>query len=87
MNVCICRILPTDMQCTGVRIQLKGIHFLSVQKFQAFQGDNLVDLSSEENNGLQELRENSLISVGEKKRSYCYFPPPPLPLFWDYEGV
>ena len=54
------------MQCTGVRIQLKGIHFLALQKFQAFQGDNLVDLSSEDNHGLQLLRENSLMSVGEK---------------------
>ena len=52
------------MQCTGVRIQLKGIHFLALQKFQAFQGDNLVDLSLEDSNGLQLLRENSLMSVG-----------------------
>lgn len=55
-------VLPNDTQCEAIRIQLKGIHSLSVQKFQVFQGDNMVDLSNEA--PLSDLRENSFLTLG-----------------------
>jgi len=54
--------LPNDTQCVAIRIQLRGIHSLSLQKFQALQGDNLVDLSTDDQN----LNEDSFVSLGPK---------------------
>eukprot|EP00981_Chlorochromonas_danica_P004376 scaffold875_cov183-Ochromonas_danica.AAC.3 len=39
-------LLPDHSQCYAIRIQLRGIHTLSLAAFQAFQGDDLILSSS-----------------------------------------
>jgi hypothetical protein len=54
--------LEPNTTCFAIRVQLKGIHSLAIQKFQVFQGDNMVITT--EDDFVQTLNSYSNLSPG-----------------------
>ena len=40
-------VFPSDTICTAIRIQIKGIHSMSIQELHIYQGDNLIPTTEE----------------------------------------